>query len=46
MTVIQMARSMLKEKDLPKKFQAETISIIVYILNRCPIKAMIDKITS
>jgi len=42
-TVMEMARSMLKEKGMPKIFWAEAVYIVVYILNRCPTKAVKDK---
>ena len=45
-TVIEMVGSMLKEKDLPNKFWANAISTVVYILNRFPTKAMVDKINT
>jgi len=34
---------MLKEKGMPNTFWAEAVYTIVYILNRCPIKAVKDK---
>nr|KYP39285.1 Retrovirus-related Pol polyprotein from transposon TNT 1-94 [Cajanus cajan] len=39
-TVMEMARSMLKEKGLPNTFWAEVVYIDVYILNRCPTKVV------
>ena len=42
-TILNMARSMLKTKNLPKKFWAEAVSTSVYLLNRCPIKRLEDK---
>ena len=36
--VMEMARSMLKEKGLPNTFWAEAVYTAVYILNRCPTK--------
>lgn len=38
-----MARSMLYEKGLPKTFWAEAVYTAVYLLNRCPTKAVRDK---
>jgi len=35
-----MARSMLKEEELPNKFWVKVVNIIVYILNRSPTKAV------
>lgn len=37
-TILNMARSMLKGKMLPKEFWAEAVSTAVYLLNRCPTK--------
>ena len=42
-TVMEMARSMLKEKGMPNTFWAEAVYTVVYILNRCPTKAVKDK---
>ncbi|KAL0326674.1 UNVERIFIED_CONTAM: Retrovirus-related Pol polyprotein from transposon TNT 1-94 [Sesamum angustifolium] len=39
-TVMEMARSMLQEKYLPKAFWAEAVYTAVYLLNRCPTKAV------
>ncbi|KAK4387924.1 Retrovirus-related Pol polyprotein from transposon TNT 1-94 [Sesamum angolense] len=39
-TVMEMARSMLQEKHLPKVFWAEAVYTAVYLLNRCPTKAV------
>ncbi|KAK4404113.1 hypothetical protein Sango_0779900 [Sesamum angolense] len=36
---MEMARSMLQEKHLPKAFWAEAVYTAVYLLNRCPTKA-------
>ncbi|KAK4406314.1 Retrovirus-related Pol polyprotein from transposon TNT 1-94 [Sesamum angolense] len=38
--VMEMARSMLQEKHLPKAFWAEAVYTAVYLLNRCPTKAV------
>lgn len=38
-TVMEMAKSMLHEKGLPKSFWAEAINAAMYLLNRCPTKA-------
>ena len=35
-TILNMARNMLKTKNLPKKFWVEAVSTSVYLLNRCP----------
>ncbi|GKB98527.1 retrovirus-related pol polyprotein from transposon TNT 1-94 [Tanacetum coccineum] len=42
-TVMEMARSMLYEKKLPKTFWAETVATSVYLLNRLATKAMSSK---
>nr|UBX54621.1 transposon Pol polyprotein [Lupinus angustifolius] len=42
-TVMEMARSMLKEKGLPNTFWAEAVYTVVYIMNRCPTKAIEGK---
>ena len=39
-TIIGMARSMLKAKDMPAEFWGEAVSTAVFILNRCPTKAL------
>ena len=35
-----MARSMLKVKSLPKTFWEKAITRVVFLLNRCPTKAI------
>ena len=37
-TIIDMTRSMLKSKRLPKVFLAETVACVVYLSNRSPIR--------
>ncbi|GKV19034.1 hypothetical protein SLEP1_g29334 [Rubroshorea leprosula] len=39
-TVMEMARSMLFEKNLPKKFWAEAVHTAVYLLNGLPTRAV------
>lgn len=39
-TVVEMARSFLKDKDLPSTFWAEAVRHSVYILNRFPTRAL------
>ncbi|GMP43110.1 hypothetical protein CsSME_00012606 [Camellia sinensis var. sinensis] len=39
-TILDMARSMLKGKGLPKQFWAEAVSCALYLLNRCPTKSL------
>jgi hypothetical protein len=38
--ILDMTRSMLKEKGLPKQFWAEAVACSVYLLNRCPTKSV------
>ncbi|KAL4348689.1 hypothetical protein GQ457_17G010100 [Hibiscus cannabinus] len=38
MTILNMARSMLKAKNMPKEFWAEAVSCVVYLSNRSPTK--------
>ena len=39
-TILDMARSLLKAKKLPKQYWAEAVSCAVYLLNRCPTKSL------
>jgi hypothetical protein len=39
-TILDMTRSMLKEKGLPKQFWAEAVACSMYLLNRCPTKSV------
>ena len=39
-TILDMARSMLKGKRLPREFWAEAVACAVYLLNRCPTKSV------
>jgi len=41
-TIVEMARSMLQNKSLPKQFWAEAVNTAVYILNRSPTKAILN----
>ena len=43
-TVMEMARSMLKDKGLPNKFWAEAVYTAVYLQNRLPTKAIHKRI--
>jgi len=40
---MEMEISMLKEKNMPNNFWVEAVYTTVYILNRCPTKAVQDK---
>lgn len=42
-TVVEMARSMLKSKNLPNQFWAEAIHTAVYLLNISPTRAVIGQ---
>lgn len=42
-TIVEMARSMLKWKGLSNNFWAKAVNTTVYILNRSPIKAVLNK---
>src|ERR1044072_2337374 len=42
-TVMNMVRSMLYCKKLPKSFWAEAVACAVYLLNRCPVKSVRGK---
>ena len=42
-TVMEMAKAMLYEKGLSKIFWAEAVNTAVYLLNRCPTKALLNK---
>ena len=41
---MEMARSMLKGKNLPNQYWAEAVACVVYILNRSPTRIVRDKI--
>ncbi|CAH9069840.1 unnamed protein product [Cuscuta europaea] len=42
-TILNMARSMLKTKNMPKDFWAEAVDCAVYLQNRCPTKSLDGK---
>lgn len=42
-TVVEMAKTMLKEKGMPNTFWAEAVYMAVYLINRCPTKAVQNK---
>lgn len=42
-SILNMTKSMLKAKDLEKRFWAKTTLTIIYILNRCPTKKVVEK---
>ena len=35
-TILDLVRSMLKSKRMPKKFWAEAVQCTIYVQNRCP----------
>ena len=41
-TIVEMARSMLKDKSLGNEFWVEAVHTSIYILNRCPTKAVLN----
>lgn len=41
-TIVEMARSMITNKNFPKVFWAEAVYCAVYILNRCPTKSVLN----
>jgi len=43
-TILDMARSMLKEKRLPHEFWGEAVSTAVYVLNKCPTKKLGNRV--
>ncbi|GAU33702.1 hypothetical protein TSUD_148530 [Trifolium subterraneum] len=43
-SILDTARSMVKQKGLPHRFWGEAVSTAVYILNRSPTNRLIDKV--
>ena len=41
---MDMVKSMLKEKHLPNDYWVEAVNCAVYILNRCPTKAVMNRV--
>ena len=41
--IVEIAQSMLKEKELPSKFWIETINTTIFILNQSPTKLIQNK---
>jgi hypothetical protein len=39
-SILNMARSMLKTKKMPKIFWVEVVNYVIYLSNRCPIKGL------
>ncbi|CAL9001551.1 unnamed protein product [Prunus brigantina] len=42
-TIVEMAKCMMLEKKIPFEFWAEAVNTSVYVLNRCPTKALLKK---
>ena len=42
MTVMNLVRSMLLEKKIPKTFWLEVVNWTIYVLNRCPTNTVKD----
>ena len=42
-SILNMARSMLKSKKMPKEFWAEAIDCAIYFSNRCPTRSVQGK---
>lgn len=40
MTIMEMERSMLKEKHFPNDYWSEVVAFATYIMNRCPTKSV------
>jgi transposase InsO family protein len=38
-TILDMVRTMFKEKNLPKEFWTEATACPIYLLNKCPTKS-------
>ena len=43
-TIVEIERSIMKEKGLPTKYWEEVVATVVYMINRCPTKLVHDKI--
>eukprot|EP00253_Pinus_taeda_P010795 PITA_10795 len=44
-TIMDMARSMLKANHLPNDYWVEAVHCTIYILNRCPTKAVMNRVS-
>jgi hypothetical protein len=40
--ILNMARSMLKTKKMPKDFWVDAVDYAIYLSNRCPTKSLND----
>ncbi|MCI05270.1 retrovirus-related pol polyprotein from transposon tnt 1-94, partial [Trifolium medium] len=43
-SILDMARCMVKHRNLPKSFWCEAVNAAVYVLNRCPTRKLKDKV--
>ncbi|PNY18017.1 copia-type polyprotein [Trifolium pratense] len=43
-TILDMARCMVKHRNLPKSFWGEAVNTAVYVLNKCPTRKLKDKV--
>jgi transposase InsO family protein len=43
-TLLNMARSMIKQKNLPHKFWGKAVTVATYLLNKCPTKKLNMKV--
>ena len=44
MTIVEMARSLVKTNELPTEYWQEAIATVEYLINWCPTKLVLDKI--
>lgn len=44
-TIVEMARTMLLEVKLPRKYWAEAVSTAVYLLNKCPTQVLSNEVS-
>ena len=43
-TIMDMVRSMLKEKHFPNEYWVEVVHCAAYVLNRCPTKSVMNRV--
>lgn len=43
MTVMEMARCMLKSRNVPLDFWAEAVATVIYLLNKSFVKSVLEK---
>ncbi|MCW6190116.1 hypothetical protein [Klebsiella pneumoniae] len=44
-TIVEISRSMMKEKGLLNEYWGEVVATTIYLINRCPIKSVSEKIS-